>query len=88
LLVAEIMAGGPDDEFYDSKVKVLQEQVEHHVEEEEKRVDGLFAQARKADLDMGSLGEQLADRKQELLTEFEADGIPAPELKTMEEASR
>ena len=88
LLVAEIMAGGPDDEFYDSKVKVLQEQVEHHVEEEEKRVDGLFAQARKADLDLDALGEQLADRKQELLTEFEADGIPAPELKTMEEASR
>jgi len=88
LLVAEIIAGGPDDEFYDSKVKVLQEQVEHHVEEEEKRVDGLFAQARKADLDLDALGEQLADRKQELLTEFEADGIPAPELKTMEEASR
>ena len=88
LLVAEIIAGGPDDEFYDSKVKVLQEQVEHHVEEEEKRVDGLFAQARKADLDLVSLGEQLADRKQELLTEFEANGIPAPELKTMEEASR
>jgi hypothetical protein len=88
LLVAEIMAGGPDDEFYDSKVKVLQEQVEHHVEEEEKRVDGLFAQARKADLDMDALGEQLANRKQELLTEFETNGIPAPELKTMEEASR
>jgi hemerythrin superfamily protein len=88
LLVAEIIAGGPDDEFYDSKVKVLQEQVEHHVEEEEKRVDGLFAQARKADLDLDALGEQLADRKQELLTEFEADGIPTPELKTMEEASR
>jgi hypothetical protein len=88
LLVAEIIAGGPDDEFYDSKVKVLQEQVEHHVEEEEKRVDGLFAQARKADLDLDALGEQLADRKQELLTEFEANGIPAPELKTMEEASR
>jgi hypothetical protein len=82
------MAGGPDDEFYDSKVKVLQEQVEHHVEEEEKRVDGLFAQARKADLDMDALGEQLANRKQELLTEFETNGIPAPELKTMEEASR
>ena len=88
LLIAEILAGEPSDEFYDSKVKVLQEQVEHHVEEEEKRVDGLFAQARKADLDLDALGEQLADRKQELLTEFEANGIPAPELKTMEEASR
>src|SRR6185369_2641005 len=52
LLIAEIMAGGPDDEYYDSKVKVLQEEIEHHVREEEKRVDGLFAQARKAELDM------------------------------------
>ena len=36
VLIAEIEAGGPSDEFYDAKVKVLQEQIEHHVEEEEK----------------------------------------------------
>src|SRR5215210_9400472 len=52
LLIAEIMAGEPQaDEFYDAKVKVLQEEIEHHVEEEEKRLEGLFAQARKAELD-------------------------------------
>ncbi|MFL6749582.1 MAG: hemerythrin domain-containing protein [Sphingomicrobium sp.] len=85
LLVAEIMAGGPDDEFYDSKVKVLQEQIEHHVEEEEKRAEGLFAQARKAEIDMDALGEQLAARKQELMTDFQANGIPEPSFKTMEE---
>ena len=84
LLVAEIMAGGPDDEFYDSKVKVLQEQVEHHVQEEEKRVDGLFSQARKAELDMDALGEQLASRKQQLTAEYRESGIPEPELATME----
>ncbi|MFL6766553.1 MAG: hemerythrin domain-containing protein [Sphingomicrobium sp.] len=85
LLVAEIMAGGPDDEFYDSKVKVLQEQIEHHVEEEEKRAEGLFAQARKAEIDMDALGQQLAARKQELMTDFQANGIPEPSFKTMEE---
>lgn len=85
MLVAEIMAGGPGDEFYDSKVKVLQEEVEHHVEEEEKRVEGLFSQARKAELDMTALGEQLAARKAELTEEFKTSGIPAPELKTMEQ---
>jgi len=84
LLIAEIMAGEPGDEFYDSKVKVLQEQIEHHVEEEEKRMEGLFSQARKAGLDMDALGEQLAARKAELTAEYEASGIPAPELKTME----
>ncbi len=40
LLIAEILAGQPSDEFYDSKVTVLQEQIEHHVEEEEKRLEG------------------------------------------------
>src|SRR4029077_13063911 len=29
VLIAEIEAGGPDDEFYDAKVKVLSEQIEH-----------------------------------------------------------
>src|SRR5215210_5971116 len=48
ILIAEIEAGGPSDEFYDAKVKVLSEQIEHHVEEEEQRIEGMFAQARKA----------------------------------------
>ena len=87
VLIAEIMAGEPSDEFYDSKVKVLQEQIEHHVEEEEKRLEGLFSQARKAGLDMDALGEQLAARKEQLLKEYQATGIPKPELTTMDEAT-
>ena len=87
VLIAEILGGEPSDEFYDSKVKVLSEEIEHHVEEEEKRMEGLFAQARKAGLDMDSLGEQLASRKSELTEEFEASGIPAPKLTTMAETT-
>ena len=87
LLIGEILAGEPSDEFYDSKVKVLQEQIEHHVEEEEKRMEGLFSQARSAGLDMDMLGEQLAARKQELLAEYEANGIPKPELTTLEQTN-
>src|SRR3984957_21110621 len=48
VLIAEIEAGGPDQEFYDAKVKVLSEQIEHHVHEEEKRTEGMFSQARAA----------------------------------------
>src|ERR1043165_5582764 len=48
VLIAEIMKGGPSDDFYDAKVKVLQEEIEHTVQEEEKQMEGLFAQARKA----------------------------------------
>jgi hemerythrin superfamily protein len=87
VLISEILAGGPSDEYYDSKVKVLQEQIEHHVEEEEKRMEGLFSQARSAGLDMDALGEQLAARKQQLLTEYEANGIPKPELTTLEQTN-
>lgn len=87
LLIAEIMAGEPNDDFYDAKVTVLQEQIEHHVEEEEKRMEGLFSQARKAGLDMDALGEQLAARKEQLTAEYQANGIPKPRLATMEEAA-
>ena len=84
LLIAQIMAGEPSDEFYEAKVTVLQEQIEHHVEEEEKRMEGLFSQARKAGLDMDALGAQLAARKQELTSEYQSSGIPEPELSTTE----
>ena len=87
VLIAEISAGEPSDEFYDSKVKVLSEEIEHHVQEEEKRLEGLFAQAKKAGLDMDALGEQLATRKKELQAEIEANGLPKPELTTLEETS-
>jgi len=87
VLIAEIMNGGPDDDYYDAKVKVLREEIEHHVEEEEKRLEGLFAQARKAELDMDALGAELAARKQQLTEQFNAGGIPTPQLKTMDEVS-
>ena len=84
VLIAEILKGGPDDEYYDSKVKVLSEEIEHHVQEEEKRMEGLFAQARKAGLDMDALGQELRARKEELTAQFKAGGIPTPKLTTME----
>jgi hypothetical protein len=87
VLIAEIEAGGPDDEFYDAKVKVLSEQIEHHVEEEEKRMEGMFSQARKAGLDMDALGEQLRARKEELIAQYEAGGLPKPETTTLTEVT-
>jgi hypothetical protein len=83
VLIAEIEAGSPDDEFYDAKVKVLSEQIEHHVGEEEMRMEGMFSQARKAGLDMDALGDQLRARKQELMAEYKATGLPKPELATL-----
>ena len=87
LLIAEIEAGDHDDDYYDAKVKVLQEQIEHHVEEEEKRVDGIFAQARKADLDLDALGDRMAARKKELTVDYKAGGVPMPETTTLSEVT-
>lgn len=83
LLIAEIENGQPSDEYYDAKVKVLKEEIEHHVQEEEKRMEGVFSQARKAGLDMDSLGEQLASRKAELIQAAKSGELPKPELSTM-----
>lgn len=87
VLIAEIEAGAPSDEFYDAKVKVLSEQIEHHVGEEEQRMEGMFSQARKAGLDMDALGDQLRARKEELMAEYKATGLPKPEPATLTTAT-
>ena len=76
LLINDIEATAPDEQFYDAKVKVLQEEIEHHVEEEEKIRDNIFQQARATDVDLEALGEQLAARKQELKQKAETEGLP------------
>jgi hypothetical protein len=85
VMIAEIEAGEPSDEFYDAKVKVLSEEIEHHVEEEEKPKEGLFAQARAADVDLDALGAQMIMRKERLQEEIKTGGLPAPESTTLEE---
>ena len=82
MMIAELLAGQPDDPFYDAKVKVLSEEIKHHVKEEEQR-DGIFAQAKKAGVDMAELGGRLASRKAELLKEYKAGGIPTPQTRSM-----
>jgi hypothetical protein len=76
VLINDIEAGGPDDDYYDAKVKVLQEEIEHHVKEEEKQQGNIFSQARKTDVDLEALGEQMAARKQELMEQAKSGGLP------------
>ena len=63
---------------------MLSEQIEHHVKEEEQRVEGMFSQAKTAGVDMDALGDQLAARKAELIATYKKSGLPRPELTTME----
>lgn len=79
VLINDIMAGGPDEKFYDAKVKVLQEQIEHHVEEEEAPKEGMFAQCREADVDLKALRDRMMARKEELMQQAEAGGLPPAE---------
>jgi hemerythrin superfamily protein len=62
-LIAQIDEMDPEDDLYDAKVKVLGEQVEHHVGEEEGE---MFPVAKKAKLDLVALGAEMAMRKEEL----------------------
>ncbi|MCC7268469.1 MAG: hemerythrin domain-containing protein [Caulobacteraceae bacterium] len=87
LLINEIEAGGPDEAFYDAKVKVLSELIEHHVKEEEQRLEGMFSQARKAGLDMDELGAELAQRKAELMEEAKERGLPPARPATFQHPS-
>ena len=65
-LIAQIEEMDADESHYDAKVKVLGEEVEHHIKEEQ---DGMFAKIRKSDLDVKALGQAMADRKAELQRE-------------------
>ena len=63
-LIAQIESMLPGQLLYDAKVKVLAEQVRHHVQEEETE---LFPEARETRLDLEALGAKLASRKAELM---------------------
>lgn len=66
-LIAQIESGAPGEAFYDARVRVLGEYIDHHVAEEEEEI---FPQCRKSKMDLDELGALLAMRKQELMTGF------------------
>ena len=80
-VLADLMATDPDDETFDAKAKVLKEQVEHHVGEEE---DDLFPKVRKL-FDAESLmaiAQQMAATQEELLAKGDPRKAVPAETKT------
>jgi len=59
-LIEQLRGMDPADELYDAKVTVLSEQIDHHVEEEEKE---MFPKVKKAKLDLEALGEHMQEMK-------------------------
>ena len=67
LLLGELSKMKPQDEQFDAKMTVLQENIEHHVKEEE---DDLLPDAKKhlSSEKLEELGSQMAKRKESLLS--------------------
>ena len=74
LLMGELEDLDVADERWGAKAKVMQENIEHHIEEEE---GDMFASTRRVfDKDeLGELGQRMAERKVELSRDM---GMPAP----------
>ncbi len=78
-LIASLLVSEPNDPFYEAKVSVLKEQVEHHVYEEERQRGSIFAQVRKADFDLEAIGAEMAQLKQQLKDQAKSGELPQPE---------
>jgi hemerythrin superfamily protein len=83
VLVNDIMAGSPEDDFWEAKVTVLSEEIKHHVKEEEAAKEGMFAQCRKTDVDLVALRDQMMARKEELMQKAKDGGLPEAELRVV-----
>jgi hypothetical protein len=73
-LIAEIEASGPADDYYGAQVKVLSEMIKHHVKEEE-QPGGMFAEARKSEMDLDDIGQRMRARKEQLRGNGGAGGL-------------
>ena len=66
-LIAQIEAGGSIDAAYDAKVKVLQEYIKHHVQEEENEIFEAVSGKRE---ELDELGQEMHARKAELMEQL------------------
>lgn len=72
LIIGELKALTPEDETFEPKMKVLCENVQHHIEEEESEM--LSKAKRFLGGQLEPLGEEMAERKQQLLSNLKAQG--------------
>lgn len=70
-LIEQLRSLQPGDPMYAATFTVLGEYVNHHIEEERKEI---FKHAKRAKIDAEELGEQLAQRKQEMQRGDREDG--------------
>ena len=75
-VIADLLEMTPSDENFDAKVKVLKEQIEHHVEEEEGE---LFSKVKKtlSKMELDALGEEMEMMFETLLPSEPRKDVPA-----------
>ena len=66
-LMGELESMEPDEGLYEAKVTVLEEQIEHHVDEEETQY---FPKVRKTEMNLKAVGALMEARKEELTAEW------------------
>ena len=71
-LIEQIESMRAGEELFDAKVTVLGEYVNHHIKEEQ---DELFPKLKKAKMELDALGDDLAQRKEELMAEMGMDEL-------------
>jgi len=78
-LISQLESMSPGDDLFDAKVCVLGDVVNHHIQEEQ---DEIFSKAQDADLDLDALGQQLQQRKQELMEGVDSESSGARRSKS------
>jgi hemerythrin superfamily protein len=73
-LIAQLEGASADDDLYSAKVTVLGQQIDHHIQEEERR---MFREAKKAKVDTGALSAKMVKRKMALMEEMGVNGDAA-----------
>ena len=70
-LIAQVKDKEPDGEMFDAKIQVMSEYTKHHVKEEQNE---MFPKVKKTRLDLKELGQQMLQRKQELMANIDRIG--------------
>lgn len=85
LLINDVLSPDTDKDSFAAKLQVLGEQMTHHHEEEEER-GGIFAQARKSNLDLEDMLTKMNAREAELSADLKAGDLPISEMNFAEPA--
>jgi hemerythrin superfamily protein len=84
-LIAQLEGASADDDLYSAKVTVLGQQIDHHIQEEERR---MFREAKKAKVDTAALGVKMVKRKIALVEEMGVNGGAAQQGEEINSASK